>query len=99
MKAPQLTLDRRLAETVDAVRERVSIEPRVGVVLDTELGPFTDRLRNAIELPYRTLPHMPVPKGDAAAWCSASSMTFPSRASSVEATWGRDCLHGRSFTA
>lgn len=67
MKTPQLTLDKRLAETVQAVRERVDIAPRVGVVLDIELGPFTDRLRGAIELPYRTLPHMPIPKGEAGA--------------------------------
>ena len=61
MKKPQLTLDKRLAETVEAVRDRVDLGPRVGVVLGAEQEGFADRLRNAVKLPYPTLPHMPVP--------------------------------------
>jgi purine-nucleoside phosphorylase len=52
----------RLDETVRAVRAKVSLEPRVGVVLGSGLGAFADGMRDLVKLPYETLPHLPASK-------------------------------------
>jgi purine-nucleoside phosphorylase len=41
-----------LAAAVDAVRARVAIEPRVGVVLGSGLGAFADAVEDPVEIPY-----------------------------------------------
>jgi len=52
----------RLNETVQAVRARTSLEPRVGVVLGSGLGAFADTLRDLQKISYREIPHIPPPK-------------------------------------
>ena len=52
----------RLEETVKAVRAKVSLVPRVGVVLGSGLGAFADTLTELTKLPYETLPHLPASK-------------------------------------
>ena len=52
----------RLEETVRAVRAKVSLAPRVGVVLGSGLGAFADGLTDLVKLPYETLPHLPASK-------------------------------------
>ena len=49
----------RVEDSVFAVQKRVSIEPRIGVVLGSGLGGFADTLQDAVKIPYRDLPHMP----------------------------------------
>jgi purine-nucleoside phosphorylase len=51
----------RLAETVAAVRARVSLAPppRVGVVLGSGLGAFADGLGDLVKIPYTEIPHLP----------------------------------------
>jgi len=44
---------------VFAIRKRVAIEPRVGVVLGSGLGDFADTLAELVKIPYTDLPHMP----------------------------------------
>jgi purine-nucleoside phosphorylase len=46
---------------VFAIRRRVSIAPRVGVVLGSGLGAFGDTLEGLVKIPYTELPHMPQP--------------------------------------
>ncbi len=49
----------RLDETVRAVRAKVKLEPRVGVVLGSGLGAFADGLADLVKVPYAELPHLP----------------------------------------
>lgn len=49
----------RLAETVSAVRKRVDLAPKVGVILGSGLGAFADGLANLVKIPYGDLPHLP----------------------------------------
>lgn len=62
MSEPHPSVVARLNETVNAVRARASITPRVGVVLGSGLGAFADTLRGLEKLPYRDVPHIPPPK-------------------------------------
>jgi purine-nucleoside phosphorylase len=61
----------RLDETVTAIRSKIALAPRIGIVLGSGLGGFGDRLRNVVRIPYGELPHMPVPtvSGHAGAVC------------------------------
>ena len=52
----------RLNETVQAVRARTSMQPRVGVVLGSGLGAFADTLRDVQKISYREIPHIPPSK-------------------------------------
>ncbi|MDB4936508.1 MAG: Purine nucleoside phosphorylase [Labilithrix sp.] len=52
----------RLDETVRAVRAKVSLVPKVGVVLGSGLGAFADGLADLVKVPYETLPHLPASK-------------------------------------
>lgn len=64
MKTPLPDISAFLAETVNAVRDRVDLVPRVGVVVGAELVGLSERLRNATRIPYGELPHMPTSGGD-----------------------------------
>jgi purine-nucleoside phosphorylase len=52
----------RLDETVRAVRAKVSLVPKVGVVLGSGLGAFADGLGDLVKVPYESLPHLPASK-------------------------------------
>jgi purine-nucleoside phosphorylase len=52
----------RLDETVGAVRARIKMTPRVGVVLGSGLGAFADSLRDVEKIPFAELPNIPPPK-------------------------------------
>ncbi len=62
MSHTELNVAERLDETVKAVRAKVSLVPRVGVVLGSGLGAFADGLRDLVKVPYETLPHLPASK-------------------------------------
>jgi purine-nucleoside phosphorylase len=55
------SISARLEDCVFASRKRVTIEPRVGVILGSGLGDFADTLDGLLKIPYRELPHMPAP--------------------------------------
>ncbi len=50
----------KLAETVAAVRARVSMRPAIGVVLGSGLGGFGDTLTKLVKVSYGDVPHLPV---------------------------------------
>ncbi len=50
-------VQKQLAETVDAVRAKTKIVPRVGLVLGSGLGAFADSLSGP-KIPYAEIPHM-----------------------------------------
>jgi purine-nucleoside phosphorylase len=58
-QAPPSSIAARLDDCVFAIRKRLTIEPRVGVVLGSGLGAFADTLKDLVKVPYSDLPHMP----------------------------------------
>jgi purine-nucleoside phosphorylase len=58
-QAPPSSIAARLDDCVFAIRKRLTIEPRVGVVLGSGLGAFADTLTDLVKIPYSDLPHMP----------------------------------------
>ncbi len=49
----------RASAAVAFVRERTTLVPRVGVVLGSGLGGFAKQVKEAVTLPYASLPHFP----------------------------------------
>lgn len=60
-QSPPSSVAARLDDCVFAIRKRVTLEPRIGVVLGSGLGSFADAIEGAVKIPYRDLPHMPAP--------------------------------------
>jgi purine-nucleoside phosphorylase len=58
-QSPPSSIGARLDDCVFAVRKRVALEPRVGMVLGSGLGAFADTLEGLVKIPYVELPHMP----------------------------------------
>lgn len=58
-QAPPSSIAAFLDDCIFAIRKRVSLEPRVGVVLGSGLGAFAEKLEGLVKIPYRDLPHMP----------------------------------------
>ncbi len=56
--SPLSSVAERLDDTVFAVRERLALEPCLGVVLGSGLGGFADTLAGLVKIPYQELPHM-----------------------------------------
>jgi purine-nucleoside phosphorylase len=48
-------------EAAAYVRKLISSPSRAAVVLGSGLGPLADRLANRVDIPYRTIPHFPIP--------------------------------------
>jgi purine-nucleoside phosphorylase len=53
-------LGAQLDDTVFAIKKRVSIQPKIGLVLGSGLGAFADTLDGLVKIPYGELPHIPV---------------------------------------
>lgn len=53
-----LTL-KEIDEVVDAINERISIKPTVGIVLGSGLGPLAEEVEGKEIIPYNELPHWP----------------------------------------
>ncbi len=47
-------------EAADYIRSRLSSLPDTAVILGTGCGPFADRIRDRVIIPYRDIPHFPV---------------------------------------
>lgn len=47
-------------ETTNAVRERISSQPKVGMILGSGLGPLADAVENPVHIPCDELPNWPV---------------------------------------
>jgi purine-nucleoside phosphorylase len=52
-------LGRKLAAGAKVVRERVSLEPRVALVLGSGLGGFADEIESPTHIPYEEIPGIP----------------------------------------
>ena len=58
-QSPPSSIAARLEDCVFAIRKRIAVEPRVGIVLGSGLGAFADSLEGLVKIPYGDLPHMP----------------------------------------
>lgn len=56
----QMTVLDKIREAVDFLTPKIKTEARVGVVLGSGLGSFTEQLKVEIEIPYAEIPHFPI---------------------------------------
>ncbi|MBE3590376.1 MAG: purine-nucleoside phosphorylase [Firmicutes bacterium] len=47
-------------EAAAAVRSRTGLQPKVGIILGSGLGPFAEEIQGATVIPYAEIPHFPV---------------------------------------
>lgn len=47
-------------EAADYIRQKTSLQPRLGLVLGSGLGAFADELTDRVYLPYSGIPHFPI---------------------------------------
>lgn len=59
---PPSTVAARVDDCVFAIKKRIAVEPRIGVVLGSGLGAFAETIDDAVKVPYRDMPHMPSPE-------------------------------------
>ena len=50
----------QLQDTLRAIRTQVTSSPSIGIILGTGLTKLLDEVRDAVAIPYPSLPHMPV---------------------------------------
>lgn len=50
----------QIDQVADAVRAKIHIKPRVGIILGSGLNDLAVSVENAVTIPYRDLPHWPV---------------------------------------
>ncbi|HBF34248.1 TPA: purine-nucleoside phosphorylase, partial [Candidatus Sumerlaeota bacterium] len=50
----------KIAEAVEAIREKTALIPRVGVICGTGMGALADRVKGATRIPYDQITHFPL---------------------------------------
>jgi len=50
----------QIREAAEAIRGRTKLQPKVGIILGTGLGDFTNALEGEVVIPYQDIPHFPV---------------------------------------
>jgi purine-nucleoside phosphorylase len=50
----------QIDQIADIIREQISIEPQVGMILGSGLGPLAEAVEQAVRIPYQDLPTWPV---------------------------------------
>lgn len=54
-------LKRKILETADFLKERTKVRPCVGIILGSGLDGLADKIEKDVVIPYREIPHFPVP--------------------------------------
>ncbi len=49
----------RLSETIDFIKKKTDISPKIGIILGTGLGVLSDYVDSQVSLDYRQIPHFP----------------------------------------
>ena len=57
---PALLALAHIDEAAQAVRTRINIQPRAGIILGSGLNGLAESVRDAVRIPYADLPHFPV---------------------------------------
>ena len=50
----------QIDQAADAIQERISTRPRVGMILGSGLNGLADSVQQAVTIPYRDLPNWPI---------------------------------------
>jgi purine-nucleoside phosphorylase len=58
---PEFFLMSHFESAAAAVRERVQLRPRVGLILGSGLNPLASSVEEGVSIPYSEIPHFPVP--------------------------------------
>ena len=53
-------MDKKQTEAVNAIRDRIEIEAKIGVILGSGLGNLVDHFEDAVRIKYESIPHFPV---------------------------------------
>ena len=61
-KLPEVieTQRRRIADACQAIRNRSTVKPLVGIICGTGMGALADRIADATKIPYGKIPHFPL---------------------------------------
>ena len=51
----------KVVESVEYIRKRLILKPRIGIVLGSGLGPLVSQVEDQIEIDYKDIPNFPVP--------------------------------------
>jgi purine-nucleoside phosphorylase len=54
------TLHEQLGEAVAAIRRTSDLQPRIGIILGSGLGPLADEVADSTAVPYEQIPHFPI---------------------------------------
>lgn len=49
----------RWQEAAESIKERINIQPEIGLVLGSGLGPLADEIEEIVVIPYEEIPHWP----------------------------------------
>ncbi|SDC42729.1 purine-nucleoside phosphorylase [Shouchella lonarensis] len=55
-----MTMKTKVQEAAEAIQAKLTVKPRVGLILGSGLGVLAEEIAEAVKLPYETLPHFPV---------------------------------------
>lgn len=51
----------KIFAAAEFIRSRITMQPKIGLVLGSGLGDYTDTLEDAVRIPYSEIPNFPVP--------------------------------------
>jgi purine-nucleoside phosphorylase len=51
---------RKMAEAVEAIKEQMTVKPKVGLILGSGLGDLADEIEAAVKIKYADIPHFPL---------------------------------------
>lgn len=51
---------KRIAETVDFIKEKLTVVPTIGIILGSGLGDLANEIDPLVTIPYHTIPHFPI---------------------------------------
>jgi len=55
------TVQEAVFETADSIRKRLRVQPKIGIILGSGLGPMADVIQNPTSIPYAEIPNFPRP--------------------------------------
>ncbi len=50
----------QIDQAADFIRERIDVQPRLGMILGSGLGPLADTIEDSVVIPFGEIPHWPV---------------------------------------
>lgn len=56
-----MTVTEKISSAAEYVRSKISLQPKIALVLGSGLGDFADTLESAVKIPYSEIPAFPVP--------------------------------------